>query len=190
MIAFLACANVANAQLPNEKFGKPSSMEWEFNGWGDAVNADAIILCKTMKATYQISDQVDNYNKNSTDISTDNISDFGKNDIDEILTLAEAVRYDCEWLSHFFPEAQIILLSPLQTTAAPTELIHQAGDIIEECGRRMSINTIRQDYGSCVNAMHEKEVYRYTYDGTHTSVEGAKRNGYYIARQVKSMLYY
>ena len=83
MIAFLACANVANAQLPNEKFGKPSSMEWEFNGWGDAVNADAIILCKTMKATYQISDQVDNYNKNSTDISTDNISDFGKNDIDE-----------------------------------------------------------------------------------------------------------
>ena len=83
VIAFLACANVANAQLPNEKFGKPSSMEWEFNGWGDAVNADAIILCKTMKATYQISDQVDNYNKNSTDISTDNISDFGKNDIDE-----------------------------------------------------------------------------------------------------------
>ena len=83
VIAFLACANVANAQLPNEKFGKPSSMEWEFNGWGEAVNADAIILCKTMKATYQISDQVDNYNKNSTDISTDNISDFGKNDIDE-----------------------------------------------------------------------------------------------------------
>jgi hypothetical protein len=39
---------VANAQLPNEKFGKPSSMEWEFNGWGEAVNADAIILCKTM----------------------------------------------------------------------------------------------------------------------------------------------
>lgn len=83
VIAFLACANVANAQLPNEKFGKPSSMEWEFNGWGEAVNADAVILCKTMKATYQISDQVDNYNKNSTDISTDNISDFGKNDIDE-----------------------------------------------------------------------------------------------------------
>ena len=37
------------AQLPNEKFGKPSKMEWDFNGWGDAVNADAIILCKTMK---------------------------------------------------------------------------------------------------------------------------------------------
>lgn len=130
------------------------------------------------------------FNKDADDVFAESSKDFRKNDIDEILTLAEAVRYNCEWLSHFFPEAQIILLSPLQTTAAPTELIHQAGDIIEECGRRMSINTIRQDYGSCVNAMHEKEAYRYTYDGTHTSVEGAKRNGYYIARQVKSMLYY
>ena len=83
LIAFLALINTANAQLPNEKFGKPSSMEWEYNGWGDAVNADAIILCKTMKATYQISDQVANFNRNSSEISSDNISDFGKNDIDD-----------------------------------------------------------------------------------------------------------
>ena len=83
LVAFLACASMANAQLPNEKFGKPSAMEWEYNGWGEAVNADAIILCKTMKVTYQISDQVDNFNKNSTDISDDNISDFSKNQIDD-----------------------------------------------------------------------------------------------------------
>ena len=75
------------------------------------------------------------FNKDADDVFSESSKDFRKNDIDEILTLAEAVRYDCEWLSHFFPEAQIILLSPLQTTAAPTELIHQAGDIIEECGR-------------------------------------------------------
>ena len=83
LVAFLAYASMANAQLPNEKFGKPSTMEWEYNGWGEAVNADAIILCKTMKVTYQISDQVDNFNKNSTDISDDNISDFSKNQIDD-----------------------------------------------------------------------------------------------------------
>ena len=50
---------------------------------GRRFNADAIILCKTMKATYQISDQVANFNRNSSEISSDNISDFGKNDIDD-----------------------------------------------------------------------------------------------------------
>ena len=81
LAAFLACGSVSNAQLPNEKFGKPSSMEWEFVGWGDAINANAIILCKTMKVTYQLSDQVFNNNQTS-DIGFENIDDFGKNQID------------------------------------------------------------------------------------------------------------
>ena len=80
--AFFACGNWANAQLPNEKFGKPSSMEWEFNGWGDAVNADAIILCKTMTATYQLSDQVFS-NTQGSDFGFDNLQDFSKNEIDD-----------------------------------------------------------------------------------------------------------
>lgn len=83
LAALLACSSVANAQLPNEKFGKPSSQEWEFQGWGDGFDADAVILCKTMKAVYQISDQVSNFNRNSSEISSDNISDFGKNNVDD-----------------------------------------------------------------------------------------------------------
>ena len=82
LIAFFACAGMVNAQLPNEKFGKPSSQEWEFVGWGDAINADAIILCKTMKVTYQLSDQLFNSNQ-SYDVNLDNLGDFGKNQIDE-----------------------------------------------------------------------------------------------------------
>lgn len=74
---------MANAQLPNEKFGKPSNLEWDFNGWGNAVNANAIILCKTMKASYQLSDQVLSYNQSSTDITYDNFTDFSKNLIDD-----------------------------------------------------------------------------------------------------------
>ena len=82
LVAFFACGSIANAQLPNEKFGKPSSMEWEFNGWGDAVNADAIILCKTMTATYQLSDQVFS-NTQGSDFGFDNLQDFSKNQIDD-----------------------------------------------------------------------------------------------------------
>ena len=82
LVAFFAFGSMAEAQLPNEKFGKPSSMEWEFNGWGDAVNADAIILCKTMTATYQLSDQVFS-NTQGSDFGFDNLQDFSKNQIDD-----------------------------------------------------------------------------------------------------------
>ena len=80
--AFIACVSMAKAQLPNEKFGKPSDLEWEFNGWGDAIEADAIILCKTMNVTYQVSDQVSSFSQDP-DVSFGNLSDFGKNQIDD-----------------------------------------------------------------------------------------------------------
>ena len=83
LVAFIAFGSMANAQLPNEKFGKPSDMEWDFVGWGDAVDADAIILCKTMKVSYQLSDQVANSNESFSDLGGANIDDFGKNQIDE-----------------------------------------------------------------------------------------------------------
>lgn len=73
---------MANAQLPNEKFGKPSNLEWEYIGWGQAIHADAIILCKMMNVTYQLSDQVFNNNRSDTDFTSGNIDDFGKNQID------------------------------------------------------------------------------------------------------------
>ena len=65
-------------------------MEWEFNGWGDAVNADAIILCKTMTATYQLSDQVFS-NTQGSDFGFDNLQDFSKNQIDDSSIL---VKYE------------------------------------------------------------------------------------------------
>ena len=83
MVTFFAFGSMANAQLPNEKFGKPSNMEWDFVGWGEATGADAIILCKTMKVTYQLSDQMSNYNQSDSDLSSDNLMDYGKNMIDE-----------------------------------------------------------------------------------------------------------
>ena len=74
---------MAYAQLPNEKFGKPSKQEWEFVGWGNTVNADAIILCKTMKASYHLSDQVWSTNQSDSELSIDNLADFSKNLIDD-----------------------------------------------------------------------------------------------------------
>ena len=83
LVALFASVSTVNAQLPNEKFGKPSNMEWDYIGWGEAVNANAIILCKTMKVTYQLSDQVANYNQSGSEVGYENIDDFSKNQIDD-----------------------------------------------------------------------------------------------------------
>lgn len=106
----------------------------------------------------------------------------------QITTLAESVRYVCEMLMATFPDAQIVLLTPMQCTAAPAEDIRKVGDIIEQCGQRMSVNVIRQDYGSVVNRLRESIRHTYTSDGTHTNEQGARRNGAYIAHRVEAIL--
>ena len=109
-------------------------------------------------------------------------------DVSKVKSLAKSVRYGCELLMESFPDAQIVLLTPLQCTATKLEYIHQAGDIIEECGRQMSISVIRQDHLGCVNRTQELRAKRFTSDGTHTNAEGACRNGRLIANQISSLL--
>ena len=83
LFAFITCGSFANAQLPNEKFGKPSDLEWEYKGWGDAIDADAIVLCKTMKVTYELTDQFGSMTENVTELNADNMQFLGNNRIDE-----------------------------------------------------------------------------------------------------------
>ena len=83
LFAFITCGNMAYAQLPNEKFGKPSNLEWEYKGWGDAIDADAIVLCKTMKVTYELTDQFGSMTENVTELNADNMQFLGNNRIDE-----------------------------------------------------------------------------------------------------------
>ncbi len=92
-----------------------------------------------------------------------------------VLSLAESVRYGCEMLMESFPDAQIVLMTPLQSTAVSYDRIRLAGDIIEECGARMSIPVVRLDKETGIYSTRERVKRKFTYDGTHTSVEGAKR---------------
>ena len=105
----------------------------------------------------------------------------------EVLSLAESVRYACELLKQTFPHAQIVLLTPMQTTATSTENITLTGDIIEQCGALMGIQSVRLDKESPVKSQHERTAKRFTTDGTHTSEEGARINGLIIAAKVRSL---
>lgn len=105
-----------------------------------------------------------------------------------VLSLAEVIRYDCELLMEAFPEAQIVLLTPIQSVA--TNDIGKVSDIIAECGHMMSLSVIRQNFGSSIYRVREKVQHKYTSDGTHTTELGARRNGYFIANQLNAILLY
>ena len=115
-------------------------------------------------------------------------SALASRDVSAVRTLAGAVRYGCLMLKSKFPEARIIILTPMQTTAAPTEKIHRASQIMEECAKLMDMEVIRLDTESCVRSEDEQKRKRFTYDGTHTSVKGARRNGYMIAERVSERM--
>lgn len=101
-----------------------------------------------------------------------------------MMTLAGAVSRCCGMLQETYPGVRIVLLTPMQSTAVSMSDISRAGDIIEECGRRMGLTVIRQDRDSCVKRAQEQRRRCMTTDGTHTSVEGARRNGMMIARRL------
>lgn len=102
-------------------------------------------------------------------------------------TLAEAVRWNCERLKSEFPEAKILLLTPIQSTAISDSAICRAGDIIEETARRMGLPFIRLDRESPIRSEQERRQKRYTYDGTRTSEAGAQRIGALVAIRVKML---
>lgn len=124
----------------------------------------------------------------SDDIAKNSGTSFTDLHPNEVLTLADAIRYDCELLKKSFPEASIILLTPMQSTAVPTEKISAVSDIIVSVAQNMGAEVIRMDKESCVRREQEKKHYQYTYDGTHTNEKGACMNGYYIAQRIGAFL--
>ena len=108
--------------------------------------------------------------------------------VNKIVTLAECVIFDCALLQKYFPEARVIMLSPMQTTAVPLSVINQIGDVIENCGKMMNVSVIRQDKVCCVKSADERVKKVNTYDGTHTSQVGAQKNGKVIALEISKLL--
>lgn len=113
------------------------------------------------------------------------ITDFNPN---AVLTLADVIEYDCELLKKCFPEATIILLTPMQSTAVSAVKINDVSEIIVGVAQKVSAEVIRMDKESCVRREQEEKCYQYTYDGTHTNEKGACKNGYYIAQRVADIL--
>lgn len=129
------------------------------------------------------------YTKSAAQAFSSNNSYITGKKVSSVTSLAESVRYGCEMLMEQFPNARIVLLTPMQTVKATYESIKRVGDTIEQCGNRMSIPVIRQDYNTGVYDVRERNARLYTTDGTHTNTRGARLNGRYIARQITTMIW-
>lgn len=80
---FFACLfliSLGHAQNPNTKWGKPSQMEWDLQAWGEAPNAEAVVLNRTMDVTYEITSQFMPYSNMNTELSLSSIASLGTND--------------------------------------------------------------------------------------------------------------
>lgn len=121
MLAFIACTSTADAQLPNEKFGKPSSVEWEYKGWGDAIDDDAIVLCKTMTVNYELSEQFGGAMGGIDELNTDNMQSLGKN----MITMEGIV------VNHDF-KLRTKILKPEGVRHANIDIIYLDAKVIEE----------------------------------------------------------
>ena len=156
---------------------------------GTQVKPDLILIAAgTNDAWFEKKYRPDTFSETAEQAFSD-LSGFSTSrKVSEIVSLAASVRYGCEMLMQNFPNAQIILLTPLQSTQVPRGNIRKAGDIIEACAHYLSVGCIRQDFECSVYCVQEAVSKNNTYDGTHTSEAGARRNGYYIANKVSSML--
>ena len=111
-----------------------------------------------------------------------------KTPLNRLLSLAQAMRYDCTLLQQTFPQARIILLSPLQSTAFSAERLAEGTARMVQIAQQLRLPLIRQDKICSLRADDERKNFVYSTDGTHTSVLGAQRNGQILAQHITNIL--
>ena len=105
-----------------------------------------------------------------------------------ILSLPEAVRYDLLALQGAFPQARLIVMTPLQSIKISDDMLSEVSGMIEETALATGAAVIRQDILCPIDRESEMVRRSLTSDGTHTSEEGAMRNARVIVDCVARIL--
>lgn len=127
------------------------------------------------------------FSKTAEEVCTDTTALYPTRQPNEILSMAEAIRYDYEMLREFCPEATIVLLTPMQATKVSREVVTKTGELIDQCGALLQMPVIRLDEVG-INSEEELQEKRYTSDGVHTNTDGALLIGSYVAEKVYEMI--
>lgn len=105
-----------------------------------------------------------------------------------VLSLSESIVYSAGMLRDAFPRAAVVLVTPVETVNCAPHDIHQASDVMEETARLLGWGVVRLDRLSPVKSEQEKAAFNYTYDGTHTSVLGAREHARIIVDALNEIM--
>lgn len=103
-------------------------------------------------------------------------------------SLESSIELSCRLLQESFPEAKILLVTPVEMTKTSVDKINRIGDVIEATGNRLGLTTLRAD--KKVNIRRNKELgekKESTTDGVHTNRSGAKKIADFIIPAINEM---
>ncbi len=113
----------------------------------------------------------------------------GHGNINQLTSLTSVIAHDVSMLKESFPGATIVLLTPMQSIRFKNVDVARASDLIELTASRWDdVHVIRLDKESAVKRTQELKKKKYTSDGVHTNVAGARSNGLLISSKVKKLL--
>lgn len=117
----------------------------------------------------------------------------GTNDVwfrkDILFTLEHVAVDDVALLQESFPEARIVLITPMQNTKVSPELVREAAEQLETTAIRMACDLVDASGTEVIDSEQESRKLTFTRDGVHTNEKGAKRLAEFVymkMSQVKS----
>jgi len=106
----------------------------------------------------------------------------------KLLTLSDCVNFTVRHIHKALPEAKVVLVAPAECIHVKADDLSRLSDSLEELCKQLDASIIRLDKLSEIKADKERIKKEFTYDGTHTSVKGAKSNGIIIAKELRKIL--
>lgn len=107
--------------------------------------------------------------------------------IGSLTSIPKAMRYVAEMIWDKFPDAQVVVTTPLQSTAFTTDRREAIAESIKGSAEYLSWAVIEQDKVCDISRIREHQGYYMTYDGTHTSAKGAQMVGGIFASLLKAL---
>lgn len=99
-------------------------------------------------------------------------------------SLAGSVELVCRMLSHALPEAEIVLMTPVEMSKAPAAMTERVSSIIAATGERLGLRVLRADRDVPIRHETERRRPTMTSDGVHTNPGGALLIGCYVTRNL------
>lgn len=108
------------------------------------------------------------------DIFNTDIKFSGENSPSDCTSLTSSIELSCMRLKDAFPEARIMLMTPVEMTKTGVSQIRRVSDMIEECAKKLNVEVLRADRNIPIRRENEMKHFKYTTDGVHTNAAGAR----------------